>query len=270
MFDTLLTIGSFQLRTLSIFQVLAFFSAAFVFWRRGRQEHYSEAQIMDAFLLTFLVGGIAGRIGFVALNFPQFEWRVLDWLNLVQFPGMQMLIGLIGACGYLFLYARKNKWDSFEVLDFFAQALSIALFWLNIGYFFAGVRFGTATNMPWGIIFPGVFEKRHPLQLYFAFFHLVMYKLLWWFEYNYRTFEWYRAGKKTAQTGFVFIAYVLFYMIFSLLMSLLGHTQILLGEIVIDSYLYVLMILLMLRLLLARARRKFFSFKEKRFLAVDK
>ncbi len=270
MFKSLITIGSFQLRTLSIFQILAFFSAAFIFWKRGKQEHYSEAKIMDGFLLSFLVGGAGARIGFVLLNFDQFGYNIFNWFNLVQYPGSQLLLGLVASTIYLYFFARNNKWDAFEILDFWAQALSLAMIWLNLGYFFAGIRFGQATSLPWGIVFPSVFEKRHPIQLYYVLFHLIIYHWLWWLEFNYRTFQWYRGGKKTAQTGFLFIVFVISYSIFSLFMNLLGAPIIQVGQIALDTGIYIGLIVLGLWLMVRRSNRVLFSLKRGKLLAVKK
>ena len=270
MFESLITIGSFQLRTLSVFQVTAFFSAALILWKRGREEHYAEARIMDAYLLSFLVGGAGARLGFILLHLDQFGLNLFNWFNFVQYPGTQLLFGLITSTVYLYFFAKKNKWDAFEVLDFWAQALSLALFWLNIGYFFAGVRFGSATRLPWGIVFSGVFEKRHPIQAYYSLFHLIIYRWLWWLEFHYRTLEWYRGGRKTAQTGFLFIVFILTYSLFSLLMNWLGAPVIQIGQTAVDTWIYVGLILFSLWLLVRRSNRLLFSWKHKKLLMIRK
>ncbi len=270
MLETLFTIGSFQLKTLNLIQVVAFFIAAFVFWKRGKEEHYSEARLIDAFLLSFLFGLLTGRLAFILFNFGNFGWNLLKWVNVIQKPGSQLIFVLVGAVAHLFIFAQKNKWDAFEILDFAAQALVAGLLWLNIGYFFEGIRFGQSTQLPWGIIFPGVFEKRHPVQLYYVAFHLIFGRYLSWLEYNYRTFEWYRGRKKTAKTGFLFINLLIFYSLFSLLMLLVQTPVLVIGKLQVDIWLYLVFLLVGLWLLLKRANRVLFSFKDKKFFALRK
>jgi prolipoprotein diacylglyceryltransferase len=272
MFKTLVTLGSFQLKTQNVLQILALLAGAFVFWKRGREEHYSEARIMDAYLLSFLLGLLGGRAAFVILNWSKFGLNVVKWFNLIQYPGTQLIFGLISSTIYLFVFAQNNKWDAFEILDFWAQALVAALFWVNLGYFAEGVRFGQATNLPWGVVFPGVFEKRHPIQLYYALFHLVFARYLYWLEYNYRTFEWYRGGKKTAQTGYLFATLLISYSLFSLAMQFLQTPNLSLDSFglnfTLDLGLYVGLLLCGALILLKRAHRTLFSFKQGKFFAI--
>jgi len=270
MIETLIAVGGFQLKTLSVFQLLSFLVVAMIIWKRSKEENYPETKVFDGFLLSFLFGLVVGRVGHIIFSWPRFEWDVLKWINLVQHPGVQLLFGLIGACAYLFFYAKKQKWDAFEILDWWAQAITLGLVWINLGFFMAGTRFGNETQLPWGIIFPGVFEKRHPTQLYFLIFHLAMYKFLNWLEYNYRTFEWYRSGKKTAQTGIVFACLVLCFSVFSLLMTFFQPPIFMVGSLVLDSAIYLSLMVFSLFVILNRANRIFFSFSDKKFFAVKK
>ncbi len=270
MFETLFSIGGFQLKTLSLFQALSFLVVAIIVWKRSKEENYPETTVFDGYLLSFLFGLIVGRVGHIIFSWSRFQLDILKWFNFVQYPGVQLLFGLVGAGVYLYFFAKKQKWDAFEILDWWAQAITLGLVWINLSFFMAGTRFGNETSLPWGIVFPGVFEKRHPVQLYFVIFHLVVYKLLNWLEYHYRTFEWYRSGKKTAQTGFVFSCMVLCYSVFSLLMSLFQPPIFMLGTIVLDHFLYLLLLIFSLIIILNRANRSFFSFSQKKFFVVKK
>lgn len=270
MFETIFSLGSFQLRSLSVFEVLAFFVTAMIFWRRAREENYLETKVFDGFLLSFLFGWIIARAGYIVFSWQKFGWDLLKWFNFIQFPGSQLLFGLIGATLFLYFFSRKQKWDAYEILDWWAQAVTMGLIWVNLGYYLAGIRFGNATSLPWGIIFPGVFEKRHPVQLYYLVFHIVIFRVLNWFEYHYRTFEWYRSGKKTAQTGFVFASFVFFYATFSIIISFFQSPVFIVDNFVFDLSFNVILLIFSLLILLIRANRKFFSFSEKKFFAVKK
>ena len=270
MLETLVTIGSFQVRTLNVFEVIAFLAAGLIFWRRAKEENYPEARVFDAYLLSYVAGWVLGRFGYVIFNIDRFLGDPLSWLNIVQYPGVDLFFALLGASLYLVFFAKKQKWDAFEILDWWAQAVTMGLVWLNVGYFLAGTRFGHSTSLPWGVIFPGVFEKRHPVQLYFALFHAAMFKYLGWLEYNYRTFEWYRSGKKTAQTGFIFIAFLISYAVFSLVMSIIQSPVYLIGGFALDGLFYLALILLGIHLLLNRANRGLFSFKDRKLFPIKK
>lgn len=203
MFPVLFSAGPFELRTLSFFLVLAFLLTAFLFWKKGREEHYSEVELFDGFLLAVLVGLVAGRVGYVLSAVSLLGWSVFKWIDIFGYPGINGAIGVLAATLYLFHFAKRAKWDTFEILDFWVLALAGGLAIGYVGLFFDGSGFGIPTQLPWGVTFPGLQEPHHPTQLYFATFFLILSWYLARVEYKYRTFEWYRAGKKTAQTGFL-------------------------------------------------------------------
>lgn len=201
--SVLFNLGPLSFSTIGFFSMLAFLSSAFIFWRKTKEEHYDQQQAFDAFLLASLVGLVIGRIIFVMINFKQLGLSIWNWIDVVANPGSSAMFGLLGASIYLYKYAKRQKWDVFELLDFWFLAVAGGLVLNQIGSFVAGIGFGYQTNLPWGMIFPGVFEKYHPVQLYGAIFYVAVYLYLNWAEFNYRTFSWYRFGKKTAQTGFL-------------------------------------------------------------------
>ena len=73
--------------------------------------------------------------------------------------------------------------------------------------------------MPWGVVFPQLIDPHHPVQLYMAIFYLVLYFYLSKVEYSYRTFSWYRYGKKTAQTGFLASMFLILIAVFNFVIS---------------------------------------------------
>lgn len=240
MLPTLLAIGPVTLRTLNVFLVLAFLSMAFFFWRKGKEEHYDEAVLFDGFLLSMLVGAIGARIGFVVFQFSQFGFQPWSWFNIGTYPGLNLITGIVAAGLYMYYYARKHKWDVFEIVDFWVIGLSFALAMVWIGLFLDGTSFGIPTELPIGVVFPGVFQPHHPIQLYFAAAYFMLFWYLSWADYHYRTFSWYRAGKNTAQTGYLTSVFIIFTGVFSLVMSFLRPSQFVVGGFGIDIPIYLL------------------------------
>ncbi len=219
MFPVLFSIGSVTVKTASVLTIIAIFSTGFIFWRKGREEHYETLELFDGFLLAILVGGLLARLSYIFFNFSHFGLDIGRWLNLVSFAGFNLIIGIFNATLYLYHFALKKKWDAFEVLDFWVTSISLGLFYISLGQFFAGVGYGYATKMPWGVVFPQLVDPHHPVQLYFAIFYLFLYFYLSKVEYSYRTFSWYRHGKKTAQTGFLTSMFLILVASFNFLMS---------------------------------------------------
>lgn len=221
MFPVLFSIGTFQFKTMSLFVLLAFFLASFIFWRKGREEHYAEADIFDGFLISTLLGAVVARAVFILFNFNIFGFHIVSWFSLGAYPGTNLIAGLAAAAFYMYAYATKNKWDQFEVLDFWVTSAALGLSVYYFGTFFDGSGYGFATNLPWGIVFTQLIDPHHPVQLYFALFYTGLYFYLSKVEYSYRTFTWYRHGKKTAQTGFLTSAFLIIVSVVTFVMAFL-------------------------------------------------
>lgn len=194
--------------------------------------------MFDGFLISTFIGLFASRIGYVIFQFPLFGWDVWKWFNVYQHPGFNLLFGGFVAALYMYRFAQKQKWDVFEVVDFWSLSFSFGLGVVWLGMFFDGTSFGNPTSMPWGIIFPGVVERHHPVQLYFAVMYFLLFWYLSWADYHYRTFSWYRAGKNTAQTGFMTSVFLITTSVFSLLMILLRPPQLVLFGWPLDAVIY--------------------------------
>jgi len=255
MLPILFSLGPVTFRTFTLFLILAFLGVAFLFWRKGREEHYEESQLFDGFLLATLFGFFMGRIGFIVLQFGSFGLNILSWLDIWSRPGFNMLVAILAASVYLYRYAHNQRWDEFEITDFWVQAVSFGLGLIWLGLLFDGSSFGYATTMPWGVVFPGVFEKHQPTQLFMAVFFFAQFAYLAWVEYRYRTFSWYRSGKNTAQTGFLTSMFVLFTGLFSFILSFFMPGQLVLQGTAIDSLVYAVMAILGGLLLFHRSGR---------------
>ncbi len=265
MWPVLFSIGNFSLSTLSVVLFLGFFVTGFTFWRRGKEEHYSEIQLFDGFLLAFLVGLLGARASFIIFHWDRFGLDPLQWFNFLGNPGIHKLVLLIVSTFFLNSFAKKRKWDNFEVLDFWSLSLTMWLIVTSFGEFLAGTARGYLTNSPIGLVFPGSIDRTHPIQLYSLAFFLLLYFYLSWAEYNYRTFDWYRLGKKAAQTGFLITNFYIFLALFSLLMLFFKLPEFVFNGKTLDIWLYLAMFFVGIKVLLDRSDKPLLpvSFKEK-------
>jgi len=253
MWPTLINFGFFQLKSLTLLAILALFFAAFVFWHKGKEEHYDNMELFDAFLISGAFGVAIGRLSFVLFNLALFKdnWWLI--FNLNQVPGNIPLLTLVAAGFCLYFLAKKRKWDPFEILDFWVTAISLGMIFLYFGFFLAGSYPGRFTSMPWGVVMPGNFEKSHPVQLYFFVFYLLLFNYLLRVEYRYRTFEWYRRGRKTAQSGFLLSTFLIAVGSFYLLMTAVSVPRMLVLGTVIDHWVYLVLLIFGVFLLLSRS-----------------
>ncbi|KKU17860.1 MAG: Prolipoprotein diacylglyceryl transferase [Candidatus Pacebacteria bacterium GW2011_GWB1_47_8] len=265
MWPTLISLGALRLSTVTVVLLLGFLVSGFTFWRRGKEEHYSELQLFDGFLLSFIVGAIGARLVFVLLHFGQFGWSIFEWLSVVNKPGTHELAFLVISTLFLYRFAVRKKWDAYEVLDFWSLSLAVWLLFSSLADFTSGAGRGKFTQLPIGVTFPGSIEKTHPVQLYFAIFYLLLYVYLHWAESRYRIFEWYRLGRKSAHTGFLISTFTFFFAVFSALMLLFRLPEFPVFGFNLDIWLYLLGAILGVQVLLRRSDKPLLpeSFKER-------
>ncbi len=216
MFPTLLQIGPLVISSQGFFLVLAFLTASFFIWRKGKEESLDDLPLMDSLILTCLVSFLSARFFFVLFSANRSFIRTF---NFCKYPGFSYFGALIGGILFLRFFSLKQKWDFFKLADVFVFGLIPAQILIRIGNFLDGSFYGKETGLPWGLRFPGLEKAVHPLNLYEIFFLVGVLFLVKKLERQYRLFDWYRNKRGEAAPGFLFLVYLLFYSAFRLLLE---------------------------------------------------
>ncbi|MCH2182604.1 MAG: prolipoprotein diacylglyceryl transferase [Mariniblastus sp.] len=99
-----------------------------------------------------------------------------SWMS----DGKTILTGLVG--GYLGV--EVGKWTlgvTRRTGDSFVVPVAVSIGIGRLACFYGGCCYGQPTDLPWGVVFPGVDEQsRHPTQIYESLFHLLMAGLFLW------------------------------------------------------------------------------------------
>lgn len=267
MFPDIACAGPFCLSSLSVCLALAFFVSGFIFFRKVREEHYLEMEAFDGFLLSLIAGLIVGRLTYIAFHFEQFGFSLWKWFDVITYPGVVGVAALIGAGWYLFRYSKKFTDDNFELLDIWSISVAAGLSLVWLGLFLDGASMGHATTLPIGLRFPGLLEPHVPVQLLIALFFLLLALYLQWVEFRYRTYGWYRSGKKSAQSGFLISVSIISTSLLWVALSFLRPAQLLIAGIPIDTGLALVGVLVGIMLLYLRSGRKIGTSSEHRVYA---
>jgi len=182
----LFQIGPLKLYWYGTMYLIGFLIAWWLGSRRARAETavITPEQMSDVIFYGVLGVIVGGRIGYVVFyGLPTFLDAPLNIFKIWQ-GGMSFHGGLIGVLIAAWLYARKIKRGFFEVTDFIAPLVPLALGAGRIGNFINGELWGRPTDLPWGMVFPHVDHiVRHPSQLYQAALEgLVLFIILWLFS----------------------------------------------------------------------------------------
>ncbi|MFC1711261.1 prolipoprotein diacylglyceryl transferase [Patescibacteria group bacterium] len=208
MIPTLVRLGPVTITSLGVMIVLGFILGSFLIWKKTKEENFDEEKAMDAIIVTTVFAFLVSRSLFVLFYFSEMGGNLLSWFDFVGKPGFSWIGALLGGIVSLVLFCKKHKWDFYKVADLFSFGLVLFAIFLHIGTFLDGSFYGTATSMPWGIKFIGLDGPRHPTQLYELIFMVILLKLLYFFDKNYRTYEWYKNKRGEALAGFLLAVFL--------------------------------------------------------------
>jgi phosphatidylglycerol:prolipoprotein diacylglycerol transferase len=143
------------------------------------KEFNDHFENLNTVLILSLIAG--GRLGYVIFyNLSYYLNHPLEilatWSGGMSFHGG--VIGLIIG-GAIFCY--KKGIDFWKTADLYVVTIPIGLGLGRIGNFINAELYGRATDLPWGMVFPGGGEVvRHPSQLYEALLEgVLLFTILW-------------------------------------------------------------------------------------------
>lgn len=148
----------------------------------GKRSSWTDEQISD--LIFYGVFGVilGGRMGYML--FYGREQLFEDPLALFKVwqGGMSFHGGLLGVFVAAYVYAWRTRRSIFQIGDFIAPSIPIALGCGRLGNFINGELPGRITDVSWAAIYPGEIVGRHPSSLYQAFLEgPVLFLILWLF-----------------------------------------------------------------------------------------
>lgn len=210
-----------------VWMIIAFFLSGFVLWRTLRSERVDhEDEVVDKAAVSLLWGLIAGRVVYGFLHLDIFGSNIWNWIAFWQKPGM---IGVAAIIFGLFIFWRlvKGGWkDATEILDYVSIALVFFLFIMSLGealnYGLAYLISALSRTATIGFKSDARFIL---LSSFTAVFYLILYLFLTKVEKKYRTFLWYRAKRRSAQTGFVFASFLIGFGFFGFLTGWFAPSQ---------------------------------------------
>lgn len=126
-------------------------------------------ETVDAFL-PWLCAGIVvgGRLGHILFFDPGYYLRNPVHLFNLREGGMAFHGGLLGVLAATIWFCRKRTLNFAAFCDVLAVAAPVGLGLGRLANFVNGELYGLPTLLPWGTLFRGVSEPRHPTQIYEA------------------------------------------------------------------------------------------------------
>ncbi len=167
-----LSIGPLQFRWYGLMYVFSFIATYFIIRSEAERRKLPLTKDDVADLVFYGAMGVVlgGRIGYIL--FYNLGFYLANPLKLLAVweGGMSFHGGFLGVGVAFLLFSRRKKIPFLTLFDFAGLCSPVGLGLGRIGNFINGELYGRATDVPWGIIFPGSDGvPRHPSQLYEAF-----------------------------------------------------------------------------------------------------
>ncbi len=191
----ILNLGGFKLQYYGLMYIVAFATVVYLVLFRVKREKSFEItanQIIDLSMLLMLGLIVGGRLGYVLFyNLPYYFKHPLEiflpfefsgGIRFVGISGMSFHGGLLGVIVAGVLYIRKAELNFWKTADLFIPAIPLGYTFGRLGNFINGELYGRMTSLPVGMYFPLApgSERRHPSQLYEAFFEgIFLFVVLW-------------------------------------------------------------------------------------------
>ncbi len=154
-------------------------------------------------LMTWIILGVilGGRLGYVLFYQPSVYLENPAQILRIWEGGMAFHGGLLGVVVATWLYARAQNIDKFQIADLVAHTVAPGLLLGRLANFVNAELWGRATDLPWGVAFPGRAAQdcgqalgeicaRHPSQLYEAAMEgLILGALILWMVYRRNAFH---------------------------------------------------------------------------------
>ena len=184
---------AFQILSLEIrWYSLAYIIGIILGWTYCKKRLIKDEHILRLFddFITYLIVGVilGGRLGYALFYNLKYYLENPFEILMIWNGGMSFHGGLIGAIVASQLFSSKHKVNQFIFLDLVALSAPIGIFFGRIANFINSELIGRATDLPWSVQFILIDNiKRHPSQLYEAFFEgIILFLLLgYFFNKNY-------------------------------------------------------------------------------------
>lgn len=177
-----LSIGGVELRWYGLMYLVAFALGWIILRFRARRTPGWSAEDVDDLVTMVMLGVILGaRLGYVLFYDLAAYIRDPSEILRVWHGGMSFHGGLLGVLAAFWFFSRSRGRHFLDVADLVAPAVPQGLLWGRIGNFVNGELWGSPTDAPWGMVFPGGGPvPRHPSQLYEAALEGVLLFILLW------------------------------------------------------------------------------------------
>ncbi|NPV70024.1 MAG: prolipoprotein diacylglyceryl transferase [Firmicutes bacterium] len=134
--------------------------------RRFAVSYGIDPDRFDSLMLLYIPTIIVGaRAAYVIAKWDFFRDNLIEIVKTYH-GGLGSHGAIIAMVIVGWISTRLTRVPFWTLADAIAPAVPLAHVFVRLGNFFNGELYGLPTGLPWGMVFPGTFEPRHPSMLY--------------------------------------------------------------------------------------------------------
>ncbi|HLC85922.1 MAG TPA: prolipoprotein diacylglyceryl transferase [Candidatus Nanoarchaeia archaeon] len=171
-------LGLLEIRYYGLLYALAFLAGYFIAKKLAKHFNIDEKHIED-YMPYIIVADIVGARLFEVLFYDP-EYYFANPLKI--FAVWEGGLASHGAIITIFLatvyFCKKRNISFYNFVDLVAVPVALGASFIRVGNFLNSELVGKVTNVPWAVNFAGYEGLRHPVQLYQALGHLLIFAVL--------------------------------------------------------------------------------------------
>ncbi len=172
-------IRNFGIHWYAIFIVFAFIISLYLCKRKNGLYNIKFENILDLFLILIPISIICARLYYCLFRLDIYienPLRIFD----IKSGGLAIYGGIIGGVITCYIYCKKKKIDTLNLLDYIVPFLSLGQAIGRLGNFVNIEAYGIETNLPWrmGIIENNQYIEVHPTFIYETIVTLILFFFL--------------------------------------------------------------------------------------------
>lgn len=183
MYPILFHLGPVAVHSYGVMLMVGFLAGIALSRRQAQRRGLSPDLPLDLGIWILIASVVLARGLFVALHWGDYAARPFGAIAIWREGGLSFFGGLVGGVVAAIIYARRARLSFWLLADVFSPGLALGYAITRIGCFLNGCCYGVPTDLPWGVVFPGITtEPSHPTQLYSSLGSLLIMAMLLWVQ----------------------------------------------------------------------------------------
>lgn len=156
---------------------VAFILGILITARNARKAGLNFSDFIDMGFWVVIAAIVGARIFFILFNLPRYIQDPIAVLKIWR-GGIIFYGGLSAAAVTAIVFMKRRGIPVWLGSDLVAPQVALGYAITRVGCFLNGCCWGKPTSLPWGVVFPGVGIRLHPVQLYAAAANLGIFAIL--------------------------------------------------------------------------------------------